>query len=1024
MASTTSNTDLVPKEALDELKALDAQAAKVTKTLEGLLTPVSKLVNELSKTSGSFKALAESEKQLESYTKKYTEAVNEQTRIERQKAQLQQRLADLQSKEAQEVANLKEQIRQQTQETRNQAKESLAAANSIEALRARVAALKTEWAKADMGSVRFKELEAQLAKATAQLSATEQKVGIYGRNVGNYASAFNPLQSQIQQVARELPSLTVSAQQFFFAISNKLPMLVGEMERARAANEKLRAEGQKGVPVWKQMVTGILGWQTALVVGGILLTKYGKEIGNFFSELFTGGPKIKSTTELVRDLNKAVSEDESIQGKIVKVRVLSQQWNELGDNLEAKKRFIKENAAALNEVGEGIDTVNEAETVLKNNTEDYVKALVERSMAEVAIKKATEYILEYNEARDNMKEGPDFWQNVGIGALAIVTGGAYNIGSWYKGQAKDMEVANGNMETATQEAVSHMTQSATIIKGLGLNLDKTSQAEQTLMNARIKNLQDEARAQREMQLSLLQESAEYNKSMVQNEKIGFEERLDALDRFIEQSQNAVKTQADNEISELMAQKAEELGLNQNSAKDRQALEKATASQVAAIRNAMNKNINDIEKEGKETREGIARQEADEEIRQIERAAAAGLRRDKQLESTKLSDATSKYTTNLDAAGGNPKKAAKAREEYEAEVTKITREAEMNRLQTAVNVAQSILDKTESLEAEGLVSKEEVEEAQAKLDEAGLQLARENMNQAISIAEEQSEKEIEIEQEKAAKKQAIWEAVFKVAGKLGAALFESAQNRLDAESEANQEWADEQRQRIEDLEESGAISKEQANARKAAVDAQEEQREKELSRKKAQLQKQQSIFEILLNTASAIVAAWVQPYLAPFIIPVIAATGAAELAIAMATPIPEYAAGTRNHPGGLAVVGDGGRPEVVMTPSGGLFRTPASDTLVDLPARSVVFPSVEEAMKNLDLFVPSVADAIDSLDPLPKIDSRPDNRTIINIDVDRIVNTQEKNTRVLNQILFGVNRDRANRRFYTLRANLRHTKTFN
>lgn len=88
MASTTSNTDLVPKEALDELKALDAQAAKVTKTLEGLLTPVSKLVNELSKTSGSFKALAESEKQLESYTKKYTEAVNEQTRIERQKAQL------------------------------------------------------------------------------------------------------------------------------------------------------------------------------------------------------------------------------------------------------------------------------------------------------------------------------------------------------------------------------------------------------------------------------------------------------------------------------------------------------------------------------------------------------------------------------------------------------------------------------------------------------------------------------------------------------------------------------------------------------------------------------------------------------------------------------------------------------------------------------------------------------------------------------------------------------------------------
>ena len=114
----------------------------------------------------------------------------------------------------------------------------------------------------------------------------------------------------------------------------------------------------------------------------------------------------------------------------------------------------------------------------------------------------------------------------------------------------------------------------------------------------------------------------------------------------------------------------------------------------------------------------------------------------------------------------------------------------------------------------------------------------------------------------------------------------------------------------------------------------------------------------------------------------------------------------------------------MTPSGGLFRTPANDTLVDLPARSVVFPSVEEAMKNLDLFVPSVADAINSLDPLPRVDGRPDNRMIVNLDLKPMVEMQSKNNRILNEILFGVNRDRANRRFYTLRANIRHTKTSN
>lgn len=1021
MARTTSNTDLVPKEALDELKALDAQAAKVTKTLEGLLTPVSKLVNELSKTSGSFKALAESEKQLESYTKRYTEAVNEQTRIERQKAQLQQRLADLQSKEAQEVANLKEQIRQQTQETRNQAKESLAAANSIEALRARVAALKAEWAKADMGSVRFKELETQLAKATAQLSATEQKVGIYGRNVGNYASAFNPLQFQIQQVARELPSLTVSAQQFFLAISNNLPMLVDEMERARAANEKLRAEGKKGVPVWKQMVTGILGWQTALVVGITLLTKYGKEIGNFFSELFTGGPKIKSTAELVRDLNKAVSEDESIQGKIIKIRVLSQQWNELGDNLEAKKRFIKENAAALNEVGEGIDTVNEAETVFKNNTEDYVKALVERSMAEVAIKKATEYILEYNKARDNMKEGPDFWQNVGIGALAIATGGAYNIGSWYKGQAKDMEVANENMETAIQEAVSHMTNNTTIIKDIGLDLGKTSKAEQALMKSRIKNLQDEARAQREMQLSLLQESAEYNKSIVQNEKIGFEERLDALDRFTEQSKNAVKAQADNEIAELMAQKAEELGLNQNSAKDRQALEKATASQVAAIRNAMNKNINDIEKEGKETRVEIYKQEADEKIRQTERDMSRRNNAINEIESIQLKAAVDTYTKGIYSA-----------EEYEARKTEIARNAEDARFKAQTDALRKQLQEmTDST----LYTEQQRQEIVDKISKAESDYRTWQNKQDISEAEKTAKKKEEIDRKYAEKKKELLRAVFDFARALNDNIAESQLSKLEEESTANQEWAEEQRERVEELEEAGAISKEQADARKAAIDAKEKQREEELEQRRREISIQQarrekamSAMQIMLNTGAAIMSIWAQWPKWDWGISMNAAiitamaTGAAQLATVLATPIPEYAAGTQNHPGGLALVGDGGRPEVVITPSGGLFRTPANDTLVDLPARSVVFPSVEEAMKNLDLFVPSVADAINSLDPLPRVDGRPDSRTIVNLDLKPMVDMQSKNNRILNEILFGVNRDRANRRFYMTQANIRHIKS--
>ncbi|MFQ8804453.1 MAG: DUF2680 domain-containing protein [Alistipes indistinctus] len=63
------------------------------------------------------------------------------------------------------------------------------------------------------------------------------------------------------------------------------------------------------------------------------------------------------------------------------------------------------------------------------------------------------------------------------------------------------------------------------------------------------------------------------------------------------------------------------------------------------------------------------------------------------------------------------------------------------------------------------------------------------------------------------------------------LFKSSLNRLEKESEANEEWAEEQRERVDELEEAGAISKEQADARKAAIDSKEEERAKELEKRK-------------------------------------------------------------------------------------------------------------------------------------------------------------------------------------------------
>lgn len=148
----------------------------------------------------------------------------------------------------------------------------------------------------------------QLKDINDELATSEAAVGRYSRNVGNYASGFSPLNFQVQQLARELPSLTVSAQQFFLAISNNLPMLVDEMQRARVANEALKKAGETTVPVWKQMLKSIGSWQTMLVVGITLLTAYGKEIGQWVKELFKGKKQLNAAAEAQKIYNATMTQ--------------------------------------------------------------------------------------------------------------------------------------------------------------------------------------------------------------------------------------------------------------------------------------------------------------------------------------------------------------------------------------------------------------------------------------------------------------------------------------------------------------------------------------------------------------------------------------------------------------------------------------------------------------------------------------------------------------------------------------------
>lgn len=140
-----------------------------------------------------------------------------------------------------------------------------------------------------------------------KIKELDAAMGVHTRNVGNYASGFNMLGFQIQQVARELPALAYGPQIFFSAISNNLPMLADEIARAKKSVDELKKSGQTFTPVWKQIASSIFSWQTLLVAGVTVLTLYGKEIVNWVSNLFAADKSLDSVIKNIDQFNNQVT---------------------------------------------------------------------------------------------------------------------------------------------------------------------------------------------------------------------------------------------------------------------------------------------------------------------------------------------------------------------------------------------------------------------------------------------------------------------------------------------------------------------------------------------------------------------------------------------------------------------------------------------------------------------------------------------------------------------------------------------
>lgn len=309
--------------------------------------------------------------------------------------------------------------------------------------------------EADRNSEFGVNLLKDIDKLKNQLKSIDAQMGNYQRNVGNYASHWNGLQVSVQQIGRELPSLAIGWNTFFLAISNNLPILADEIKKAKIQYEEFKKAGISSIPVWKQVVSSIFSWQTALVLAITVLSMYGKDIIEWVSNLFNAE---SATIRLTRaELDLAEARRKGISDSAKEISQLEILYKKLSDTAQGREelatlgsQWIKtfpEYSRVL--TNEGVD-INALNVAYKNLKEQIIATAQARAIADQVTeneKQRIEYQNKYNSLlTDNYQREKE---------IATIEGRASKYGGLSQASLRRIETLKEQIKKTNEELSSY-----------------------------------------------------------------------------------------------------------------------------------------------------------------------------------------------------------------------------------------------------------------------------------------------------------------------------------------------------------------------------------------------------------------------------------------------------------------------------------------------------------------------------------------------------------------------------------------
>lgn len=373
------------KDAITQLEGLqkiyDAMLKRIEEGAKGLQKPISE--------GGG--ATEEGRKKIDEYEKQVRS-------LARAEVQLKLAMNDT----AKEISALKTKISDQNRLNKLQAKLTNSMAGSYNALSAQYELNKIKLNALSQEYLENTEAGKRLVKETAEIYAAMDKyqksTGKHTLSVGNYKQAFDGLGFSISQVARELPSLAISANTFFLAISNNIPMIIDEIQKLRAANEAAAKAGEAQVSITGKLVKSMFSFNTVMVLVLTAFSLWGKDIVNWIGSLFTGKKKMEALTRSIKHMADVMQDARLETAKeTTKLNVL---YKTATNNAKSTNERTKAVKALKKEYPEYFKNLSDEEIKTGKATKAYnnlSKAIVENAKARAALDKITELQKQYIE---------------------------------------------------------------------------------------------------------------------------------------------------------------------------------------------------------------------------------------------------------------------------------------------------------------------------------------------------------------------------------------------------------------------------------------------------------------------------------------------------------------------------------------------------------------------------------------------------------------------------------------------------